>query len=137
MIPNVKVTPAGFELSATKIQPSKTYKINFDTGRIENLIDEDEAVRQTIYCVLRTERYMWEIYSRNHGIELSDLFGREKKFVMPQLSRRITDALIQDDRITGVYGFKFESIGHGAFTVDFTVETIYGNKIKITDRMVA
>ena len=44
---------------------------------------------------------------------------------MSEMKRRITDALMQDDRITGVDDWTFET-GRKSVLVRFTVYTIYG-----------
>lgn len=136
MIPNINVTPDTFRGIYDDALPSKTYNIDFDAQRITGYIDEIEAVKQTIYLIMRTERYNYLVYSRMYGIELEELFGREKRFVFPQLMTRITDALLQDDRILNVSSFRFGDIGHGHYTVSFSVETIFGNQVNITDEVV-
>ncbi len=136
MIPSVAVTPEWFETAREKTEQSKTYRINFESGRIEESIDRIEAVRQSIYCIFRTERYEWLIYRRSYGIELTDLYGKDRRFVIPQLMRRIEDALCQDDRIVGVSDFQFSRPAHGAIGVAFWVSTIYDESIKIEDKVV-
>lgn len=136
MIPNVSITPEGFEISAQDFGADKTYSIDFDTGRMGNPIDETEALKQTIYCILRTERYAWTIYSRNYGIELDELYGQPRKFVMPKLIQRITDALMQDARIVSISEFHFSRAERNAIAVSFVVDTVYNNKINITDKVV-
>lgn len=105
--------------------PSKTYKVLLDKDRISGYADKVEALIQTIYFILNTERYKYVIYSWNYGIELFDLFGKQMTYVIPEVERRITEALIQDDRITKVTNFEFEPIGH-KLHVTFDVISIYG-----------
>lgn len=107
-------------------KPSKDYKINIDKESIRGTVDEKEAIRQAIYCILDTERYQYEIYSWNHGIELADLIGKSKTYAMAAIKRIITEALTQDDRITGVEGFSF-SQNKNVLAVKFIVNTIYGD----------
>ena len=57
---------------------------------------------------MNIERYEHLIYSWNYGIELADLFGQPISFCIPEIKRRITEALMQDSRITGVDEFSFE-----------------------------
>lgn len=135
MIPNVSITPEGFELSVQDSGADKTYSINFETGRMGGLIDETEALKQTIYCIMRTERYDWLIYSRNYGTEIKELYGQPKKFVMPRLIPRITDALMQDTRIVSVSEFHFSRAERNAIAISFVVDTVYNNKINITDKV--
>ena len=105
---------------------SKTFRLREDTGRVFGVLDGIEAVRQSVRQMLSVERYEWLIHSWNYGVELSDLFGKPLPFVLPELERRITEALCQDDRITAVRDFSFDTGRRGRVTASFTVETIYG-----------
>jgi hypothetical protein len=106
-------------------QPSKTYKLNTVKNRIVGYIDEIEALKQAIFLILNIERYDYIIYSWNYGVELSDLFGKPIAFVLPEIKRRVTEALIQDDRIDSVDTFKFV-VNKGKVLATFTVHSIYG-----------
>ena len=75
--------------------------------------------------MLNTERYQYLIYSWDYGVELLDLFGEPISYVCPELERRITEALLQDDRIEEVDGFEFEVSG-GTVKASFTVHTVFG-----------
>ena len=83
-------------------------------------------MHQVIYKILNTERYQYIIYSWNYGIELADLFGEPVTYVCPELQRRITEALVQDDRITSVDSFEFDLSEKRTVKVTFTVHTIFG-----------
>lgn len=105
--------------------PSKTYRVLLDKDRISGYCDKVDALIQTIYFILNTERYKFVIYSWNYGVELFDLFGKQMTYVIPEVERRITEALMQDDRITNVTNFEFEATGHKLY-VTFDVISIYG-----------
>jgi hypothetical protein len=107
-------------------ESSKTYKLHVDKGRISGYIDNLEAVIQAVYVILNTERYEYLIYSWNFGVELADLFGQPISFVLPEIKRRITEALIQDDRIQSVDAFSFET-SKGKVHATFTVHSIFGD----------
>lgn len=112
-------------------EPSYTYKMVLPTREEEPTIfrgktDELEAVKQAVYKILNTERYEYPIYSWNYGIELKDLFGQPTPWVYPELERRITEALIWDDRINSVTDFEFENFRNDVHA-KFTVNTIYGS----------
>ena len=106
-------------------ETSNTYKMNLNESTIAGYVDEREAMVQAIYLILNIERYEYLIYSWNYGIELTDLFGQPIPFVLPELKRRITEALMQDTRITGVDDFSFET-NKGKVHINFTVNTIFG-----------
>ena len=108
-------------------QPSKNYKMHIEQNIINDSCDELEAIKQVIYKILNTERYQYIIYSWNYGIELNDLYGEPVSYVCPELERRISEALLQDDRIEGVDDFEFDVSKKRTVNVSFTVHTIYGN----------
>ena len=109
-------------------QPNKTYKMMIDAERIQGTIISDlETVKQAIYKIINTERYKYLIYSWNYGIELEDLFGKPIPYVLPEIPRRIKEALTQDDRIKDVLGFDLSYDKKGNVLVKFTVVTIYGS----------
>ena len=110
-----------------KTQPSKNYKMHLEQNIINGFCDELEAMQQVIYKILNTERYQHIIYSWNYGIELVDLYGEPMTYVCPELQRRITEALMQDDRIDSVDNFEFDTSEKRIVKVTFTVHTIFGN----------
>lgn len=112
-------------------QPSYTYRMILPTReddgtKFNGKTDEIEAVKQAVYKILNTERYTYPIYSWNYGIELVDLFGQPIPWVYPELERRITEALVWDDRINSVTEFEFENVKNEVHA-SFTVNTIFGS----------
>lgn len=107
-------------------QPGRTHKLDIDRQQVRGMTDERDAVLQAVYLILNVERYAYPIYSRNYGVELSSLIGKSKDYAMSEIKRRITEALMQDDRITSLSGWKFET-GRKSVHVQFTVHTIYGD----------
>ena len=112
-----------FEL---KTQSSKTYRLSEEN--IGGICDNLDAVKQAIYLILSVERYKYPIYSWNYGVELEDLYGQPLSFIIPELERRIKEALMQDDRITNVDGFSFD-VNKSNVIVKFTVHSIYGSVV--------
>lgn len=110
---------------AVESQPGYTHKLDIDRGRVGGMTDEQDAVLQAVYLILNVERYAFPIYSRDYGSELLDLIGKPKDYAMSEIKRRITEALMQDDRITGVDDWTFET-GRKSVLAHFTVYTIYG-----------
>lgn len=111
---------------AIEEQPSRTYKLDVDRGRIRGMTDEADAMLQAVYLILSVERYQYPIYSFNYGVELAALIGQPKDYVMSEAKRRITEALTQDDRIESVDGWAFETTKKSVI-VTFTVHTIFGD----------
>ena len=108
-------------------EPSHTYKMNIDKSNVRGYADEIEAMKQAIYKILLTERYQYIMYSGDYGIETEGLFGEPVEYVCPELERRITEALEQDDRIEGVDDFEFEFPKKGVVSVKFVAKTVFGD----------
>ena len=110
-----------------KEQPGFTYRMQMDIKQVRGYTDELEAVRQAIYKMIMTERYHYVMYSWNYGIELIDLFGEPVTYVCSELPRRISEALLWDDRITAVDNFEVDFPQRGVIHVAFTAHTILGD----------
>lgn len=125
MIPQSSIT--SLVINAVK-QPSRTYKINLEESgiSIKGYVDGLEAVKQATKLILLTERYVYPIYSWNYGAELESLVGKDIAYVIPEAKRRIREALMQDDRITGVDNFKFSKQGD-ELHIEFEVYSKFGS----------
>lgn len=130
MIPSVN-TILTTELTV-ETMPSKQHRMDLH-NRILGTCDNLEAVKQSVFKILNTERFQYLIYSWNYGVELADLYGKAPMFVCPEIERRVKEALLQDDRITGVDEFEFDTSKKGVVSVTFTVHTLFGN---LTEEMV-
>lgn len=113
-------------VSVANMQTSRTYNINFDSNDVEGMCDGVDAVIQTVYKILNTERYKYLIYDRNYGVELKDLIGKPPLYVSAIIKGRITEALENDDRILSVDDFEISRSSEGVI-VEFTVRTVFGD----------
>lgn len=102
---------------------TKTYKLH--PNKIQGFTDGLDALQQAIYKVLSTEKYEYPIYGFSYGIELDGLIGKDRIYVQIELKRRIQECLLQDERITGVDNFRFETTGD-EMLCEFGVQSIYG-----------
>lgn len=122
--------PAVHDLFTKKLQlntqPSKNYKMHIEKNIVHGVCDGQEAMLQVIYKILNTERYLYPIYSWNYGLELRDLFGEPVSFVCAELKRRITEALMQDDRVKNVTDFEFDTGKRHEVVCAFVAHTIFG-----------
>lgn len=122
--------PAVHDLFTIKLQlntqPSKNYKMHIEKNIVRGVCDEQEAMLQVIYKILNTERYLYPIYSWNYGIELRDLFGEPVSYVCAELKRRISEALMQDDRVKNVTDFEFDIEKRHEVVCAFVAHTIFG-----------
>lgn len=131
MIPKIK-TSADINV---KELPTKTHRMELYEGNyILGFVDSLKAMEQAIYKIIRTERYKYIIYSWNYGIELEDLFGMPVEYCVVELERRISEALLQDNRITAVDGFEFDTKSERGTVLikKFVAETVFG-EIQIND----
>lgn len=106
--------------------PSRTFKLNYNSLTIIGTIDQIKAVEQAVFLILNTERYQWLIHSWNYGVELHDLIGKDVDFCIPEIERRVREALLQDDRITTVENFEFDVKKKKVLTT-FTAVSIFGS----------
>lgn len=108
--------------------PSKTYCLDFGTGQIlEKKIDGIEAIIQFIHKVIKTARYRFFIYNSQYGCEIESLLGQDisPQLLKSEITRVITEALLEDDRIHAVEQFQIVRESDKLF-VTFTVITSEG-----------
>lgn len=108
-------------------QPTLTYGMDMGGDSVRGYVDGLEAMKQAIYKIIMTERYQYIMYGWNYGVELLDLFGEPVSYVCPELERRISEALLWDDRIESVTEFKFDFPAKGVVHVSFKVHTVFGD----------
>lgn len=112
-------------------EPSKSYKLDSENSLIIGKVDDIEAIKQAVMKILSTERYEYEIYSWNYGIELKDLFGQSTSYVMAELEHRISDALTADDRIESISDYTAEVTDKKSILCSFTVNTVNSESFSI------
>ena len=130
------LTPTGYDeapyttedtISMAAAYPTNTYRVNFDNKASTGRLDSIEALKQTIYCILTTERCRYPIYSTDYGVELQDLIGQPVNTVtLAKMQETITEALTQDDRISYVRDFEYRIIDDKALSIRFSVGTALG-----------
>lgn len=109
-------------------QPSLTWYIDRDTGRIRGTADGLEAVRQAAEIILNVNRFQWQIYRPYSGVEWDGLLGHDPGYTAAELRRRIWAALSMDDRITGISGFSY-TVSGDVLTASLAVQTVYGETV--------
>lgn len=108
------------------VEPSKTFYIDFERNRMVGFTDGRKALEQAIFLMLNIERYEYLIFSWNTGVEFKDLIGKPTAYVASEVQRRITECLLQDDRITAVDSFEVTT-NKNKVHVTFTAHTIFGD----------
>lgn len=116
-------------------ETSRTYGIDFDTGRAIGTTDGLEAVKQAVYKILQTDRFAHLIYDANYGSEINGLQGQSQGYVRSEIDRLIREALLQDDRISSIENMQIEIVGDEA-AATFTVVSNYGNFVQEVNAIV-
>lgn len=111
-------------------RPSKTYKIDFNAGRIVGMTDGIEALKQSIRKALITPRFMCLVYDSQYGSEIKQTISAEdasEAFIQAEIPWMLKDALLVDERILDVYHITYDFSGDkDAVSISFFVDTIYG-----------
>ncbi len=128
LLPNANAIKLGetLKIVTEAEQPSRTYAVNWHTGRVEGFADGLEAMRQAIYKILMTERFDYLIYSWDYGVEMNRLLGQSAQEAEGEIERVISEALLADARITAVTNFRVTAADRRHVAVEFTAETIFG-----------
>ena len=90
------------------------------------MIDGPDAIIQAVRKILYTERYAYVIYSSQYGVELDRLIGQEYDFIVSDIKRTLTEALLMDNRIISLENFEMEKTGLDTMKVNFLVNSIEG-----------
>lgn len=106
------------------LESSKTYRVL--NGRVIGWIDNKQALRQAVEKLLHTERFIYEIYTDEYGIELQGLIGASFELVEAEISRIIKEALLVDERIVEVTDITAQKIDSTSLLIMFSVESIFG-----------
>lgn len=112
-------------------QPSLTWKIDKESNRITGTCDGWDAVRQAVEIILYVERFRWQIYTPYSGMQWDGLLGENPGYVIVELQRRIREALMMDNRVTGISNFDYYQ-DKETLNVSFTVDTVYGGIPMVT-----
>lgn len=107
-------------------QPSLTWEKDPVTLRLRGRCDNYAAVRQAVEVIVNVERFHWQIYSPNFGIELDGLLGTEPGYAASELRRRLSDAFLPDSRILGIADFLY-TFQDSVLTASVTVSTVFGS----------
>lgn len=105
---------------------SLTYRMDWDKKRITGQMNGLEAVQQAAAKILRTDRFEHLIYSSDYGTEWSLVLGKDRLLVRAEVRRVISEALLQDERITGLEDMEITFTGDG-LSIYCTVLTRYGD----------
>ena len=122
MIPQIQAsnkTNSTIQNIVIKTQPSLTYRDNGNNiiGKTDGL----EAITQTVWHILNTERYAYVIYPNWYGMELEKYKGQPFSYLEAQLENDLRSALLQDDRIYDIIISEITQLSVDSASVKFNV----------------
>lgn len=109
-------------------QPSLTYRLDLDNGRIVGKVDGLEAVNQAIRKAIITPRFKCLIYDNQYGSEIEEAIIQKdasRDYIEAVTEGFVRDALKPDTRILSIYDFQFTFEEDKAY-VFFRADTIFG-----------
>lgn len=115
-------------ISEAEEQPSLTYRLDLDKGRIVGRVDTLEAVNQAIRKAIITPRFKCLIYNNQYGSEIEEAViakDASHEYLEAVVEGFVRDALRPDTRILSIYDFRFEFSEDVAY-VFFKADTIFG-----------
>lgn len=125
-----ELTEETVETTITEVQPSRTFYLDLENGKLGGYIDDKQAIQQFIRKAVYTARNRYLIYSDTYGSEVEDLISQSLPFsvLKIEIPRLIEDAIIYDDRIESVDNFVLTQDSDNLF-VSFTVTLTNGESI--------
>ena len=99
---------------------------------LENGVSYQEQPTRTFYSIVHVERFYWQIYSANFGMQWRGLIGRNPRYLAAVVQQRLQDAFSVDGRIQGISDFSYTVEGD-KMTVSFVVRTVFGTTAHTAD----
>lgn len=107
-------------------QTGLTYYIDTATGRISSMVDTSDALLQSVFKALDTEKYGYEIYGWTYGLDMEPFIGQELDYIKTNLKQYIEDCLLVDDRIISIQNFNVELQDIDSCLTTFDIESTEG-----------
>jgi hypothetical protein len=128
LLPQAEIDAVNLDVFEFTEDTSLTYALDIDTSKIHDKNDRLDAMVQAIYLLVNTQVDKYLIYSMEgrYGWDYEDLIGMPPTYCVPEIERRLKEALLLDTRITDVGNFEFE-VEKTEIHVTFSVVTIFGN----------
>lgn len=111
--------------SETDTNPTLTFQIYH--GRIRNKFDGQAAMKQAVDKILKTERFVYPIYTDQYGNDLYDLIGESQDYATVEVERMIIEALEDDDRVNEVEITEIKPLKKDKLAVTGICSTVYGD----------
>ncbi len=121
------------EIETESEQPSKTYRLDIERGRIYPLgsCDGLEAANQFIKKALLTPRFRCLIYDNQYGSEIKQTIiaaDATSEYIETEIPRLVKDACLCDSRILDIYDFSC-SFDKERAHIRFKANTIFGELV--------
>lgn len=121
------------ELEVDAEQPSKTYRLDIERGRIfpVGTCDGLEAVNQFIKKALLTPRFRCLIYDNQYGSEIKQTIiaaDATSEYIETEIPRIVKDACLCDSRVLDIYDFSCSFDKEKAY-IRFKANTIFGETV--------
>ena len=117
--------PEDIDLDDVEFEELPTNTFLVEKEQVAGMNEGIEAMRQAVEIMLTTERYDYQIYSENFGVELEDLVGEDPDYIRATFPEIIRDAFSIDERILREENYKFTVTGD-TMTITFDVVTVFG-----------
>ncbi|MEG0416390.1 MAG: DUF2634 domain-containing protein [Erysipelothrix sp.] len=111
------------------MENTKTFKIDFDKNKISGLVDDLDALKQSIKLYLSIPRFEHMIFTRNYGHDFKKCVGESNEYIFGVARRFVCDCLSTDDRIIDITNFELSTKNESLF-IKFKVTSIYGDYIE-------
>ncbi|MDU4241008.1 MAG: DUF2634 domain-containing protein [Limosilactobacillus fermentum] len=105
--------------------PTLTFQIA--NGRIRNKFDGLGAMVQAVDKILKTERFVFPIYTDQYGTDLNDLLGKDLGYARVEAERMVKEALLADERVIKVDITSINETSPNTLTLTGECQTSYGN----------
>lgn len=99
------------EYGGTRGQGSKSWRIDWEAGRLSGEVDGLEALEQALLLALSVPRFAHVIYSFDYGSELHTLIGRSREYAEAAAPALAEEAVRGDDRVREVKAGSFTASG--------------------------
>ena len=105
--------------------PTLTFQIA--NGRIRNKFDGLGAMVQAVDKILKTERFVFPIYTDQYGNDLNDLLGKDLGYARVEAERMVKEALLADERVIEVDITSINETSPNTLILTGECQTSYGN----------
>ncbi len=97
--------------------PNRTYRLDFDAGRIAGFTDDMDAINQAAMKALYTPRFGCYAYDDQYGSEIEALIGNPgatRSYIQAKMDFLLNDALCADGRFESITDLQMEFEGDSA-----------------------